>query len=122
MTRTILVIEDEPGMRLLLQEYLESEGYHVLAAPDGETALKIADNEEFGLAFVDINLPDITGDEVMRRFRKRGVCSVLVVLSGNLRESYEHRIQDLSVHQVLEKPVDLLKLTELAEAVFGPAA
>lgn len=114
MSKRILVIEDEPTMRLLLRDFFESVGYQVLDAPDGQTALDIADTEPFGLAFVDINLPDISGDQVMRRMRERGVSAELVVLSGNLRESYESKISDLRVHEVLEKPVDLLVLQELA--------
>ena len=89
MSRRVLIIEDEPAMRLLLQDYLETVGFDVLAAEDGRTALDLAEREEFGVAFVDINLPDITGDEVMRLLRDRGVSARLIVLSGNLRETYE---------------------------------
>jgi len=122
MTGTILIIEDEPTLRLLLQDYFETEGYTVLTAPDGETALAIAGSQPFGLAFVDINLPDIQGDEVMRRMRRElGITSELVVLSGNLRESYEACIDELGVRDVLEKPVDLLVLGRLAAGVFAAA-
>ena len=68
---------------------------------------------------MDINLPDITGDQVMRTLRERGDTTELVVLSGNLRESYESRIRDLEVYTVLEKPVDLVMLSDLATAVMG---
>jgi two-component system KDP operon response regulator KdpE len=119
MSDRILIIEDEPTMRILLMDYFESVGYQVLGAPDGRTALAIASSEPFGLAFVDINLPDIMGDEVMRRMRERGVAAELVVLSGNLRESYEDRIADLGVHEILEKPVDLRVLGSLAKKLLG---
>lgn len=118
MSRSILIIEDEPALRLLLQDYLEFEGFTVQVAPDGATALKLAEGEEFALAFVDINLPDITGDEVMRTLRERGSTTALVVLSGNLKESYEGRIKDLAVYRVLEKPVDLAILSGLANDVL----
>ena len=121
MSRRVLIIEDEPAMRLLLQDFLETVGYEVLTAPDGQTALDIADREEFGVAFVDINLPDITGDEVMRVMRDRGVESKLIVLSGNLPETYEHRIADLEIFEVLEKPVDLLVISDAAERALAPA-
>jgi DNA-binding response OmpR family regulator len=121
MTGDILVIEDEPTLRLLLEDYFETEGYAVLTAPDGAAALDIATRERFGLAFVDINLPDIQGDEVMRRMRGLGVDAELVVVSGNLRESYEDRIAGLRVRAVLEKPVDLLVLGKIAASVFQAA-
>jgi len=115
----ILVIEDEPTMRLLLQDYLGTLGYEVLGAADGAAALEIAGRERFELAFVDINLPDIQGDEVMRRMRERGIEAALVVVSGNLRDSYEEQIRDLRVHRVLEKPVDLVELGAIARDLLG---
>ena len=118
MSRSILIIEDEPALRVLLKDYLEFEGFTVRVAQDGSTALSLAQQEDFALAFVDINLPDITGDEVIRTLRERGSTALLVILSGNLRESFEDRIKDLDVYRVLEKPVDLEVLSALAtEAV-----
>lgn len=122
MTRRVLVIEDEPAMRLLLQEYLEFLGYPVLLAPDGATALELAAGGNLSLAFVDINLPDMTGVEVMRRFRKMGVACPLVVLSGNLRESYADEIEDLDVDRVMEKPIDLDDLERVLRELAGEAA
>lgn len=122
MTRRVLVIEDEPAMRLLIQEYLEFLGYPVLLAPDGATALELAAGGNLSLAFVDINLPDMTGVEVMRRFREMGVACPLVVLSGNLRESYTDEIEDLDVDRVMEKPIDLDDLERVLRQLAGEAA
>jgi len=122
VTRRVLVIEDEPAMRLLIQEYLEFLGYPVLLAPDGATALELAAGGNLSLAFVDINLPDMTGVEVMRRFREMGVACPLVVLSGNLRESYTDEIEDLDVDRVMEKPIDLDDLERVLRQLAGEAA
>lgn len=117
----ILVIEDEPAMRLLVQDYLEFLGYSVVSAPDGETALALAAGQEFALAFVDMNLPGISGHEVMRRLRASGNVTPMVVLSGNLRESYADQIADLSVSEVLEKPVDLTEIERVVLGLIGAA-
>lgn len=116
---TILIIEDEPAMRLLVRDYLEFLGYHVLEAPDGTTAIEVAAEHPFVLAFVDINLPDINGVEVMKRLRANGVKAPLVVMSGNLRESYAEHIQPLNVAEVLEKPVDLFHLEHVIKKILG---
>lgn len=115
----ILIIEDEKAMRLLVQDYLEFLGYRVLAAEDGAAALALAATEPFALAFVDINLPDMSGVEVMRRLRARGIESKLVILSGNLRESYADAIVSLDVSEVLEKPVDLDRIEDLLTELVG---
>lgn len=119
MKRSILVIEDEQSMRMLVKEFLELLGYHVLAAPDGETAIRLGDTEPFSLAFVDINLPDMSGVEVMRRFRDSGVDSPFVVVSANLRESFADQIRNLRVNEVLEKPVDLTVIEDIVKRLVG---
>lgn len=111
----ILIIEDEKAMRLLIQDYLEYLGYAVLLAPDGQTALELVKSETISLAFVDINLPDMSGVEVMEEMRNRGVSCPLVIISGNLRDSYADEIAHLDVCEILEKPVDL---TDLERAIL----
>jgi CheY-like chemotaxis protein len=115
----ILVIEDEEAMRLLLTEYLEYLGYRILAAPDGRSAIRLAARETISLALVDINLPDMSGVEVMRRLRGAGVRAPFVIVSGNLRESYADQIEPLGVEVVMEKPVDLDDLERVLAEVAG---
>jgi DNA-binding response OmpR family regulator len=117
----ILVIEDERAMRLLMQEYLELLGYPVLLAADGATAVALAGTEPISLAFVDINLPDMNGVEVIQRLRDLEVSCPLVILSGNLRESYADRITHLEVAEILEKPVDLLDMERVIQTLIGKA-
>jgi len=68
---------------------------------------------------VDINLPDMSGVEVMRRFRDSGVESPFVVVSANLRESYADQIRNLRVNEVLEKPVDLTVIEDIVKRLVG---
>ena len=115
----ILVIEDEQAMRLLIQDYLEYLGYTVLLAADGKTALDLVRSEAISIAFVDINLPDMSGVEVMQEMRTQGVSCPLVIISGNLRESYVDEVAHLDVCEILEKPIDL---TDLERAILTHAA
>jgi len=115
----ILVIEDEQAMRLLIQDYLEYLGYTVLLAADGKTALDLVGSEAISIAFVDINLPDMSGVEVMQEMRTQGVSCPLVIISGNLRESYADEVAHLDVCEILEKPIDL---TDLEQAILTHVA
>jgi DNA-binding response OmpR family regulator len=122
MIDAILVVEDEPAMRLLVEEYLQLLGYPVRTAPDGASALAEAAARPLSLAFVDINLPDFSGVELVRRLREAGVACPLVVMSGNLRETFESAVAPFGVAEVLEKPVDLDDLEALILRLVGPAA
>src|SRR3954470_1131832 len=73
MPKRILLVEDEPGLRLTLSGRLASEGHAVEQAADGETGLARASAEPFDLVVLDVMLPDRSGFEVCRDLRKRGV-------------------------------------------------
>jgi two-component system KDP operon response regulator KdpE len=118
--RPILVVEDEPAMRVLIEEYFGILGYPVLTAADAASALEHTAAESISLAFVDINLPDMSGVELIRRLREAGVECPLVVLSGNLRETFADRIVTLRVSEVLEKPIDLDVLEAVIRRLVGP--
>jgi two-component system alkaline phosphatase synthesis response regulator PhoP len=68
--KTILVVDDEPNIVELLRLYLEQEGFAVLAAADGETALALAAREAPDLVILDLMLPRLDGFEVTRRLRR----------------------------------------------------
>jgi len=61
MPKKILVVEDEPGIQLSISDELESAGYQVLTAGDGQTALAVAGREKPDLILLDIMLPVLDG-------------------------------------------------------------
>ena len=69
----ILIIEDEEDMVLGLRKNLEWEGFEVAAARDGEAGLNCAVNDSHDLILLDIMLPKLSGLDVCRRLRSRGV-------------------------------------------------
>jgi class 3 adenylate cyclase len=65
----ILVVDDEPGNRDLLARRLARAGHTVACAPDGTTALRCLEDEEFDLVLLDVMMPDLDGLEVLARIR-----------------------------------------------------
>lgn len=79
----ILVVEDEERMRDLLRLYLEREGYTVVEAADGRTALERFAQEEFALVLLDVMLPELDGWMVCQRIRqKRDVPIIMLTARG----------------------------------------
>ena len=68
--KTILIIEDEPDIRDLLEFHLKKEGYKVLTSSDGEKGLKAARKESPNLILLDLLLPGIKGLDVCRVLKK----------------------------------------------------
>ena len=70
MSRKILIVDDEPGIRNLISAYLRKEGYEIFEADDGEKAVKAAHAFKPDLIILDIMLPGINGLEVLTQIRR----------------------------------------------------
>jgi DNA-binding NtrC family response regulator len=76
----ILIVDDEPNVRLVFRTALESVGYGVSEAGDGETALELLESRDFSLALLDLRMPGLGGLETLRQLRSKGIrCPVVVV-------------------------------------------
>jgi len=106
---TILVIEDEPGMRRLLGTALGAEGYRVVAAADGRRGLIDAGSHRPDLAIVDLGLPDADGIEVIRRIRAWSPLPI-VVLSARAQERSKVEALDAGADDYVTKPFGMAEL------------
>ncbi len=77
--RQVLVVDDEPHIRTVLRGYLEADGNAVREAGDGETALRLAQEQHPDLVLLDVMLPGMDGLEVMRLLRQRSDVYVILV-------------------------------------------
>ena len=78
VTRTVLVVDDEPKIRDLVRSYLEREGYQVFDTDSGNAALDIVRRVQPDLVILDLGLSDVSGEEVIRVLR--GASDVPVVM------------------------------------------
>jgi len=67
----ILLVEDEPISQRVVQLMLEGHGYKVTVANSGEKALQLLKEQEFDLIFMDLGLPDMTGDQITIEIREQ---------------------------------------------------
>jgi DNA-binding response OmpR family regulator len=77
--QAILVVDDEPDIVGLMRDFLEAEGYKVLTASEGETALNLIEREEIDCVLLDIMMPGLSGFDVVRRIRRDGELPVLLL-------------------------------------------
>ena len=70
----ILVVDDDPAVRNLIQRFLIKQNYQVEAAEDGKTALTLFEQFNPDLVILDVNLPDVTGFNLCQEMQSRMVC------------------------------------------------
>ena len=106
--KKVLIVEDQPNLRLLLKDNLELDGMEVVCASTGGEALELAWKSNPSVAVVDIGLPDIPGWEVCRRLRAddRTKDIELVILTAESRAKVADKLEALSLKHFVSKPYD----------------
>jgi two-component system alkaline phosphatase synthesis response regulator PhoP len=112
----ILLVEDEPGLRLTLGDRLTREGYEVAAVQDGDQGFVRASCERFDLLILDVMLPGRGGVELCRDLRQRG--SDVPVLMLTARGQLADRVAGLKVgaDDYVTKPFEMAELLARVEA------
>ncbi|WP_028973042.1 sigma-54-dependent transcriptional regulator [Spirochaeta cellobiosiphila] len=110
---TILIVDDEPGIRSILSDILEDEGYSVLTAEDGFQGLNILKTSEVSLVFLDVWLPNMGGIDVLKEIKKDYRQLPVVIISGHGNIDMAVKAIKMGAYDFLEKPLSLEKITTL---------
>jgi len=107
----ILVVDDEPDIRQLVQEILEDEGYSVQVAKDGENARLAYTQQKPDLVLLDIWMPDIDGISLLKEWSSAGnLESQVVIMSGHGTLETAVEATRLGAFDFVQKPLSLAKL------------
>jgi two-component system, NtrC family, nitrogen regulation response regulator NtrX len=106
---SILVVDDEPGVRSMLQAILKDEGYAVAAVGTGEEGVAAATERAFDALLLDVWLPGIDGIETLGRLKAQGVDAEIVMISGHGTIDTAVKAAKLGAFDFVEKPLSLEK-------------
>ncbi len=114
----VLVVDDEPGVRELLQDALSIAGYEVSVAEDGQRALTSLRKSKVDLVIADVNMPHLDGYEVVSRMRDGGDQTPVIFLTArNDRADVSHGLK-LGADDYVMKPFGLEELTLRVAAIL----
>jgi CheY-like chemotaxis protein len=117
--RTILVVDDEDGIRALLQELLESAGHHAVVAADGREALQVlAQTQIVDLVITDLVMPNQDGVETVQEIRRRYPRTKIIAMSGAFGGQFLRTAELLGACATLAKPINAARLLEAVSKVF----
>jgi DNA-binding response OmpR family regulator len=115
---TILVIDDDPSLRDTLGVMLEREGFEAVLAADGRSGFESAIALKPRLILVDLRMPQLSGTEVCKRLRARGMKTPLIVLSAASAEIDKVKLLDIGADDYLVKPFGVRELLARIRAVL----
>ncbi len=118
--RTILVVDDEPKLVAVVRDYLERDGYRVIAADDGREALERFRQVEPDLVILDLMLPEFDGLEVCRRLRRESRVPI-IMLTARAEEIDEMLGLELGADDYVTKPFSPRALLARVRAVLRRA-
>lgn len=118
----ILIVEDEEKLRLVLQDYFISRGDCPVTAPDGMTALELAENQSFDGVLLDIMMPQLDGFSVCRALRRKSDVPIIFLTALSDEEDKLHGYS-LGADDYVTKPFSMAvlyaKLTALIQRSRG---
>ncbi len=106
MSRRILIVDDEPGVRAALAQLLEYEGYEVRDASSGAEGIALYEKFRPQLVFLDVKMAGMDGLETLKRLREFDPAAIVVMISGHATIQNAVEATQLGAYDILEKPLD----------------
>jgi two-component system cell cycle sensor histidine kinase/response regulator CckA len=121
-SETVLLVEDEDSVRQLVRETLESRGYRVLEAANGNAALALAANhpDPIHVVITDVVMPGLNGHELVQQLQLARPGLKVLYLSGYAQDAFPATAAAASQKTFLQKPFTLQSLTRKVREILGP--
>ena len=117
-TITLLLVDDDDSFRSALEEELGRGEFLVTAVGDAESALQEIENRTFDVAIVDLNLPGLAGEDLIREIRERSPSVECIVLTGHATVESAVRTMKDGAYDFLTKPCNLDELETVTRKAF----
>ncbi len=119
---SILIIDDEPQVRLMLRMKLEDHGYEVKDADDGSTGLRLYREDPTDLIITDLIMPEKEGIETISQVKSEFPDVKIIAISGGGRfgpEGYLDIAKGIGAERTFSKPIELTELLKAVEELIG---
>jgi two-component system, response regulator, stage 0 sporulation protein F len=107
MNEKILIVDDQFGIRILLNEVLQKEGYQTFQAANGVQALEIVDKHSPDLVLLDMKIPGMDGIEILKRMKKKDQDIRVIIMTAYGELDMIQEAKDLGALTHFAKPFDI---------------
>ena len=114
----VLIAEDEPNLRMVLEQFMAVRGFAVTIVRDGRAALDTLRAESFDVALLDVVMPEVDGLEVLRQIREEPMPPEVIVISGTGTIETAIAARKLGAYDVLSKPYRMAEIEVLVKRAW----
>ena len=114
----VLVIDDEPETRVLLDIHLRHRGYEVMLAGDGWNGLQLYQQEHPDVILLDLNMPELDGVTVLKKIRAVDIKQPVIVMTADSNPKTEQQVRAIGVNEFVLKSASMHLLEETLAHLF----
>ncbi|MEG6586210.1 response regulator [Dendrosporobacter sp. 1207_IL3150] len=107
---SVLIVDDQPGIRRLLMEVLTEEGYSIITASNGYEGLQKAKETEPALILMDMKMPGMDGIETLRELKRIGQAGNVIMMTAYGELELVNQARELGAYAYITKPFDIIAL------------
>lgn len=108
----ILIVDDQPGIRVLLQEVLKKEGYDIQTAGSGVEAVSLLEAEHFDALLTDMKLPGMSGVDILQRVQAKAEQMVIMMMTAYGEMELIEQAKSLGAKHFFTKPFNIIEVRE----------
>ncbi|CEI80747.1 MULTISPECIES: response regulator [Oceanobacillus] len=117
MTQSILIVDDQIGIRMLLQEVFQTAGYRTSLAKNGKEAVEHLSESPCDLVVLDYHIPVYNGKAVMQKIKQMRVEAKTIIITG-LPEVAKQELGENLPEEIISKPFNVAKLCHVVEEIL----
>lgn len=117
-TKTILIVDDQPGIRLLLKALFKQASYRTKLASTGEEALRSIEQEQPDCMILDLKMPKMDGVALLQNLRARNIHIPTFIMTAYENTKQIEEVEKLGVIKSFIKPFDIFTIQEEVNALF----
>lgn len=116
--KSVLIVDDQPGIRLLLEELLQKEGYAVSSAANGQQALKKIKNKQPDCVLLDMKMAGMNGIEVLKEIIKNWPNIPVFMMTGHSELELMKEVLEIGALKYFTKPFDIFEVRDAVNDLF----
>ncbi len=115
----ILIVDDDQSIRQLLSEIVSIYGYRATAVESAKEAISLMTKQKMDLVLLDLQMPDISGDQFLSFIRKRGFKTPVVVVSAHADPDMARQLGKIGISGIVSKPFEVERVIDVMNDAMG---